>query len=181
MRRRSTYSVTFAFVALVGITWGSTLFADTTAQTHPEQNQESTAGSVPCVELFRQIQTHTIVVDEGQDIFFALDVLTALRHICPCLRYNMSDDGEISLQTPILPDGTTDPEFCECYCKHKTGCNLILNLSLNSRTTTIKPSYSTNRHRKGKVKWNPEKEQFVNDEEANRLLTRSMRSPWTMG
>jgi predicted dehydrogenase len=29
-----------------------------------------------------------------------------------------------------------------------------------------------------KLQWNPEKEQFINDDEANRMLSRSMRSPW---
>ena len=28
------------------------------------------------------------------------------------------------------------------------------------------------------LRWNPDKEQFVNDDEANRMLSRSMRSPW---
>ena len=31
-----------------------------------------------------------------------------------------------------------------------------------------------------KLRWNPEKERFVNDDEANRLLRRPMRSPWTL-
>ena len=29
-----------------------------------------------------------------------------------------------------------------------------------------------------KLKWNPETEQFVNDPDADRMLSRSMRSPW---
>ena len=31
-----------------------------------------------------------------------------------------------------------------------------------------------------KLKWDPQKEQFINDETANRLLTRPMRSPWEL-
>ena len=29
-----------------------------------------------------------------------------------------------------------------------------------------------------KLRWDPEKEQFINDEQANRMLSRSMRGPW---
>ncbi|MBN2315492.1 MAG: Gfo/Idh/MocA family oxidoreductase [Sedimentisphaerales bacterium] len=31
-----------------------------------------------------------------------------------------------------------------------------------------------------KLRWNPEKEQFINDKQANRMLSRAMRSPWRL-
>jgi hypothetical protein len=33
---------------------------------------------------------------------------------------------------------------------------------------------------KRKVQWDPEREQFVNDPEATKMLTRPMRAPWTL-
>jgi predicted dehydrogenase len=31
-----------------------------------------------------------------------------------------------------------------------------------------------------KLRWNPEREEFINDDQANRMLTRPMRSPWRL-
>ncbi|MHC4574687.1 MAG: hypothetical protein ACYS76_11245 [Planctomycetota bacterium] len=31
-----------------------------------------------------------------------------------------------------------------------------------------------------KLKWDPQKEQFINDDHANRMLTRPMRTPWNL-
>ncbi len=33
---------------------------------------------------------------------------------------------------------------------------------------------------KRKLRWNPEKERFINDEQANRMLARAVRSPWRL-
>jgi hypothetical protein len=31
-----------------------------------------------------------------------------------------------------------------------------------------------------KLKWDPDKEQFINDDEANRMVGRAMRGPWSL-
>jgi hypothetical protein len=33
---------------------------------------------------------------------------------------------------------------------------------------------------KRKLKWDPQREQFINDDEANRLLSTAFRTPWVI-
>ncbi|MGB2865397.1 MAG: hypothetical protein WBC05_18855 [Sedimentisphaerales bacterium] len=33
---------------------------------------------------------------------------------------------------------------------------------------------------KRKLRWDPDEERFVNDEQANRLLSKSVRAPWNL-
>ena len=158
--RRVALASALVFVTLA---WSHAAYADPNGT-----NQASTTTSGPQT-LYKQVVSNTIIVKSGRDIWFEFDVLSALKAICPCLIISLDgNDGEISLKTPVLPQGGTDPEFCTCYCRHKAGCNLILNLSLHSRTTKIKPSYSTNRHKKGTVKWNPERRSGGKQENGSR-------------
>lgn len=60
---------------------------------------------------------------------------------------------------------TRKPPICEAEIGHRsaTVCHLgVISLRLGR-----------------KLEWNPETEQFVNDPEANRWLTREMRKPWS--
>ncbi len=58
----------------------------------------------------------------------------------------------------------------ECYYPAEIG----------HRTFTISHIGNISMLLRRKLKWNPEKEQFINDDEANRMLSRSMRSPWQL-
>jgi predicted dehydrogenase len=86
------------------------------------------------------------------------------------------------LQSVIEPDevhlsGSTD-HFCnwlDCIkSREKTVCPV--EVALRSDTLVHQALIALRLGRK--LKWDPVQEQFINDEQANILLTRSMRSPW---
>ncbi len=56
----------------------------------------------------------------------------------------------------------------------------ITDVEIGHRSVTVCHLGNIATELKRPVKWNPEKEIFVDDPEANRLLNRSMRSPWAL-
>ena len=64
--------------------------------------------------------------------------------------------------------------------------------SIRSRRDTVCPAETAHRTNsicqlsdiairlERKLRWDPEKEQFIDDPEANRLLSRAMREPWRL-
>jgi len=52
-------------------------------------------------------------------------------------------------------------------------------VAVRSDTICMIDSIATKLDRK--LRWDPRRERFVNDDEANGMLSRAMRSPWTLG
>ena len=65
--------------------------------------------------------------------------------------------------------------FIEC-CKSRARTVAPIDIAVRSDTLCHLSDIAMRLGRK--VKWDPEKEDFVNDAEASRMLTRPMRSPW---
>jgi predicted dehydrogenase len=88
------------------------------------------------------------------------------------------------LQTVIGPDEIRLPRS-DNHARHFLEC-------IRSRQETVAPAEVAHRSttlclisdiamRLGrKLRWDPEKEEFVGDDEANRMLARAMRSPWAL-
>lgn len=75
-----------------------------------------------------------------------------------------------------LPQSTNHRRnFIECVKSHRQP---ICPVETAVRTDTICHLDDIAIRLGRKVQWNPKKEQFTNDETANRMLTRPMRSPW---
>jgi predicted dehydrogenase len=87
------------------------------------------------------------------------------------------------LKSPIGPDevhlytcrGGEQRNFLDCV-KSRKAC--YFPPEIGQRCFTIAHIGNISMLLGKKLKWDPDKEQFVNDDEANRMLSRSMRSPW---
>lgn len=98
--------------------------------------------------------------------------------------------GFIDAQPKSLLNSTIGPDEIHLYKSNRHKENLIE--CIKSRAETVAPVEVAHRSctvcllgeiamRIGrKLKWNPDTEQFIGDDEANKMLWRPMRSPWTL-
>jgi len=66
--------------------------------------------------------------------------------------------------------------FLDCV---KTRARTVAPIEVTVRSDTLCQLSDIAMRLGRKLKWNPEKEEFINDAQANRVLTRPMRSPWS--
>ncbi|MHC4204294.1 MAG: gfo/Idh/MocA family oxidoreductase, partial [Planctomycetota bacterium] len=98
--------------------------------------------------------------------------------------------GQIDAKPKSLLTSTIGPDEIRLYKSNNHKANWLE--CIKSRTETIAPAEIGHRSctvcllgeiamRLGrKLKWDPDTEQFIGDEQANRMLWRPMRSPWRL-
>jgi predicted dehydrogenase len=98
------------------------------------------------------------------------------------------DRGRIDAQPATLLTSTIKPDEIHLYESNNHKANFLE--CIKSRAETIAPVEVGHRSctvcllgeiamRLGrKLKWDPEHERFINDDQANRMISRSIRSPW---
>lgn len=99
--------------------------------------------------------------------------------------------GFIDASPKSLLDSTISPNEIHLYKSRNHKGNFLE--CIKSRAETVAPveighrscsacvlGYIAMKLKGRKLKWDPQKERFLNDDEANRMLTRPMRSPWAV-
>jgi predicted dehydrogenase len=88
------------------------------------------------------------------------------------------------LEKPIGPDEVHLPvsnhhqqNFLECV---KSRARTVASVEVAVRSDTLCQLSDIAMRLGRKLRWDPEKEEFINDAQANRMLTRPMRSPWRL-
>jgi len=82
-------------------------------------------------------------------------------------------EKEIHLYT----DESEHVNFLKCIHSRKTTYHPVEDLH---RTSTIAHMGNIAMKLQRTLKWNPEKEEFINDQEANLMRSRKEREPWTL-
>lgn len=75
----------------------------------------------------------------------------------------------------LPPDGSAVPSFIECI---KSGRKTCAPVEIAHRSSTMCSIGAIGTLLNRSVTWDPVKEEFIGDEEANRLRNRAMREPW---
>lgn len=75
------------------------------------------------------------------------------------------------------PRGEPIPDFIECVRRHERTCAPV---EVAHRTTTLCSLGAISMELRRKVVWDPARQEFINDPEANRLRSRAMREPWLL-
>ncbi len=98
--------------------------------------------------------------------------------------------GQIDAQPKSLLTSTIGADEVQLYKSNNHKLNLLE--CIKSRRETVAPAEVAHRSctlcllgdiamRLGrKLKWDPDKEKFINDEQANRMISKPMRSPWKL-
>jgi len=78
-------------------------------------------------------------------------------------------------ENPLEIDRNHERNFVACVkSRARTNCPIDVAVKSDTICTISWIAFTLQR----KLKWDPEKEVFIGDAEANRMLTRAMRSPW---
>jgi hypothetical protein len=78
-------------------------------------------------------------------------VVAAFGELCPCFVYTVAGDGRVAARARAPRD-----DFCDCYCRHRAGCNLLSDLIADPNTVVIRTTgrgsrYDTNTR---ELRWN---------------------------
>jgi predicted dehydrogenase len=95
-------------------------------------------------------------------------------HPKPLLQVKIGPNDKVRLAQPA---GEPIPDFIECV---KRGCRTCAPVEVGHRSTTLCSLGAISMELGRKVVWDPVREEFVNDSEANRLKSRAMRQPWRL-
>ena len=88
---------------------------------------------------------------------FREKVRKAVASICPCYsKISFTAAGLMQFERP-----NNHNAFCQCYCKHRAGCNLIDRLSNNFSTTIGETSADGSSEGAGNVDWDPNQKTVV--------------------
>ena len=77
----------------------------------------------------------------------------------------------------VQPQGEPIPDFIHCVRRRLRTCAPV---EVAHRSTTLCSLGAISMQLGRKIVWDPQKEEFLGDDEANRLRARSLREPWRL-